>query len=98
MSDFSISAMTMSSMASENQAASFENSVDIASSTIMSGINQEGADSQENAVAGAEVASRTTEFFGNGTDLGSTGTDIDVAQAISSTLLEGTGTITDKVV
>lgn len=97
MSDFSISASTMSSLASENQAAGAESVKDI-TSTVVSGVNKEGSDSQEQAVAGAEVASRTTEFFGSGTDLGSTGTDIDISQAINSTLMSGQGAITDKVV
>lgn len=97
MSDISISTMTQSAMVLENQAAGAESSSDT-TSTIISGINQEGIDSQEQAIAGAEVASRTTEFFGSGTDLGSTGTDIDVAQAINTSLLDGGGSITNKVV
>ena len=84
-------------MASDNQAAGAE-SVKDTISTVISGVNQEGADSQEQAVAGAEVASRTTEFFGSGADLSSTGTDIDVSQAINSTLMSGQGSIADKVV
>lgn len=97
MSDLSISTMTQSSMALENQASGAE-SVKDTTSTIVSGFNQEGLDSMDQAVAGAEVASKSTEFFGTGTDLGSTGTDYDVAQAISTSLADGNGSITDKVV
>jgi len=86
----------MSSMALDNQASGAE-SIRDTTSTMASGFNQEGLDSQEQAVAGAEVASRTTEFFGSGSDLSSTGTDIDVAQAISTTLSDGQGSITDKI-
>jgi len=96
MSDISISANSMSSMALDNQASGAE-SIRDTTSTMASGFNQEGLDSQEQAVAGAEVASRTTEFFGSGSDLSSTGTDIDVAQAISTTLSDGQGSITDKI-
>ena len=95
MSDISISTDTMSSMALESQISGAES---INTNTIMSGANQHGLDSLEQTVAGAEVASRTTEFFGSGTDLSSTGTDIDVAQAINTSLMDGTGSITDKIV
>lgn len=97
MSDISISAMTMSSMALENQMSGAE-SIKDTSSTVISGVNEQGADPNDMAVAGAEVASRGSEFFGNGTDLSSTGTDIDTAQAINTSLHQGNGTIADKVV
>jgi len=97
MSDISISTMTVQSMALGNQLAGPE-SIKETTSEVASGANKGGMDSLEQAVAGAEVASRTTEFFGSGTDLGSTGTDLDIQQAISSTITEGMGTITDKIV
>lgn len=93
MSDYSISAMSVSSIAFENQASGAESVPDF-TSTLGSGLNEGGADTMEQIVAGSEVASKTTEFYGNGTDLSSTGTDVDIAQAINSTL----GMITDKVV
>jgi len=97
MSDLSISNMTMSSMALDSQLSGVE-SISDSSSTIASGANEGGLDSMEQTVAGAEVASKTTEFFGSGTDLSSTGTDIDVAQAISTSIMDGTGSITDKII
>jgi hypothetical protein len=97
MSDISISASTPQSMALDNQLAGPE-SIKDTTSEIASGLNPNGIDSQERTVAGAEVASKTTEFFGAGPDLGSTGTDIDVQQAISSTLAAGMGSIADKIV
>ncbi len=98
MSDISISDTTISSMAIENQASGADWLQETASSTVLSGISPDGPDSQEQAVAGLEVASRTSEFFGSGTDFSSTGTDIDVAQAINTTLLSGQGSITNKIV
>lgn len=96
-SDLTISTMTLSAMAMDNQASGAESMINT-ETAVMSGINEGGIDSMEHAVAGGEVASRTTEFFGNSTDLSSTGTDIDVAQAINTTIMDGNGSITDKVV
>jgi len=84
-------------MALDNQLAGPE-SIKETTSEVASGANQGGLDSMEQAVAGAEVASRTTEFFGNGTDFSSTGTDIDIQQAISASITDGMGTIADKVI
>lgn len=100
MSNISISVDSMAAMASDMQASSATISSQTAmeaSSQVMSGENKGGADGLELVVAGAEVASKSTEFFGTGPDLSSTGTDIDVAQAINTTLIDGQGTITDKV-
>lgn len=100
MSNISISVDTMAAMASDMQATSATISSETAmeaSHQVMSGENKGGSDGLELVVAGAEVASKNTEFFGSGTDLSSTGTDIDVAQAINTTLIDGQGTITDKV-
>lgn len=100
MSNISISVDSMAAMASDMQASSATISSQTAmeaSSQVMSGENKGGADGLELVVAGAEVASKSTEFFGAGPDLSSTGTDIDVAQAINTTLIDGQGTITDKV-
>jgi hypothetical protein len=50
------------------------------------------------AVAGAEVASRTEDFFGAGTDFSSTGTDYDVQQTVHQAVFDtGLGSITDKI-
>ncbi len=98
MSDISISADTMQSMAFDNQLSGPE-SIKDTTSEIASGVNQgSGMDSMEQTVAGAEVASRTTDFLGAGPDFSSTGTDIDVQHAISSTMADGMGSITDKVI
>lgn len=96
MSDISISTDTVQSIAMDNILSGPE-SVAEESSIIASGINPRGMDSMEQAVAGLEVASRTEEFFGAGTDFSSTGTDTDIQQAISSTLDTGVGSITDKI-
>ncbi|CCH47660.1 hypothetical protein [Pseudodesulfovibrio piezophilus] len=96
MSEIGITTSSMSSMALENQAAGAE-SIQESSSTVISGLNKEGSDSHDRAMAGAEVVSRSTEFFGAGTHLGSTGTEIDTAQAINSTLIDGGGSITNRI-
>ncbi|WP_319544025.1 hypothetical protein [uncultured Pseudodesulfovibrio sp.] len=96
MSDLSISTDTIQSIAMDKMLSGPE-SVGEQSSIIASGINERGIDSMEQAVAGLEVASRTEEFFGSGTDFSSTGTDIDIQQAVSSTLDTGMGTIADKI-
>jgi len=97
MSDITISNTTLSSMALDNQLAAPE-SVKDTTNEIASGMNEGGLDTLEQTVAGAEVASKTSEFFGSGTDFSSTGTDIDVQQAISATIADGMGTIADKIV
>lgn len=97
MSDISISADTMQSMAYENLLAGPE-SVKDSTSEILSGANQNGMDATEQTVAGAQVASKTTEFFGASADLSSTGTDIDIQHAVSASLANGMGSIADKVV
>ena len=100
MPNISISSDSMAAMASDAQASSASMSSLTAkdeTSQIMSGENKGGVDSLELAVAGGETASRTTEYFGSGTDFSSTGTDVDIAQAINTTLIDGQGSITDKV-
>ncbi len=52
----------------------------------------------EQTIIGAEVASRTSDYLGSGPDFTSTGTDVDVQQAINSTLMSGTGSIANKIV
>ena len=97
MSDITISNMTMEAMAFDSQLAGPE-SIKDTTSEIASGINRDGMDTLEMNVAGAEVASKTTEFFGIGPDLSSTGTDFSTQSVISSTLASGMGTIADKLV
>ena len=98
MSDISISVDTVQSMAFDSQMAGPE-SIKDTTSEVASGANQgTGMDSMEQTIAGAEVASKTTEFFGNGADLSSTGTDINIQQAISSTMADGMGSIADKII
>jgi len=96
MSDISISTDTIQSIAMDNLLSGPE-SVGEDSSIIASGMNKGGIDSMEQAVAGLEVASRTEEFFGSGTDFSSTGTDVDIQQAVSSTLDTGIGSIADEI-
>ncbi|WP_285904942.1 hypothetical protein [Pseudodesulfovibrio pelocollis] len=67
-------------------------------STVLSAANRIGPDTGEQAVAGAEVASRTSDFFGSGTDLGSTGTDYDTAQAVNNTIMSGRGAVADLTI
>ena len=96
MSDISISADTVQTMAMDNLFSAPE-SLTGSNNEISSGLNTRGIDSMEQAVAGVEVASRTEEFFGSGTDFSSTGTDIDIQQAVVSTADTGIGSITDKI-
>ncbi|BCS87111.1 hypothetical protein [Pseudodesulfovibrio sediminis] len=96
MSDISISTNTIQSMAMENQISGPEFIPD-QTSEISSGMNSKGLDSMEQAVTGAEVASKTEDFIGAGTDFGSTGTDIDIQQAVNSTLSTGIGSIADTI-
>ena len=97
MSDISISSMTMSSMAYDNQMQGAE-TVKETSRESMSGINMAGIDSSnEQAVVGLEVASRTNEYIGASPDFSSTGTEFDFVQAANS-MQDGNGTIADKVV
>jgi len=96
MSDISISTDTIQSISMDNLLSGPE-SVGEDSSIIASGMNKGGIDSMEQAVAGLEVASRTEEFFGSGTDFSSTGTDVDIQQAVSSTLDTGIGSIADEI-
>ncbi|QGY41316.1 hypothetical protein GM415_14665 [Pseudodesulfovibrio cashew] len=96
MSDISISASSPLSMALESVATGAEMTAD-ESGTVMSGVSPNGLDTQEQTVVGAETVDKTTEYIGAGTDFSSTGTDIDVAQAISQTLAEGMGNIADKI-
>lgn len=95
MSDFSISAMSMASKAVDNQMAGVEASSD-SYSTVMSGSSNLHSESEQ-AIVGTEVSSRTEDYIGAGPDFSSTGTDIDVQQAISTTLESGFGSIADVI-
>jgi len=97
MSDISISANSPLSMALENLASGNEVVADKAE-TAISGRNLDGADSQEQTIAGTEVASRTQDYLASGPDWSSTGSDIEFARAIDTTLDSGIGSIADKVV
>ena len=96
MSSLSISTDTIQSIAMDNMLSGPE-SISEQTSLIASGINERGADSMEQAVAGLEVASRTEEFFGSGTDFSSTGTDVDTKQTVNAMLSTGIGSITDEI-
>jgi hypothetical protein len=96
MSGMTISTQSISAL-TENLMRGAE-SVKDTTSTVLSAVNRGGPDSMEQAVAGAEVASRTSEFFGSGTDLGSTGTDIDTMQAVNNTVMSGKGNVADLIV
>ena len=96
MSDISISNDTIQSMGLDSQLPGGE-SLDNASSEISSGMNEGGGDTLEMTVAGTEVRSRTEEFFGSGTDFSSTGTDVDIQQAVSATLESTIGSIADEI-
>jgi len=96
MSDISISADTIQSISLDNQFAGAE-SINDRSTEIGSGMNEGGLDAMEQTVVGAQVVSRTEEYFGAGTDLTSTGTDIDIQKAVSAALQTSVGSITDKI-
>ncbi|WP_147821481.1 hypothetical protein [Salidesulfovibrio onnuriiensis] len=99
MSDISISNQSIQSMMTNAQASSFE---DGSASAVLDArtINKPETRSfelEKNELAG-QVVSRTQDFFGNGTDLSSTGTDNQIQRAITSALQEtGIGTIADKI-
>lgn len=98
MSDISISMDTVQSISMDNQLLGPESLNDY-SDEIGSGINPTGGmDNREQTVAGLEVASRTEDYLGTGTDFSSTGTDYGVQQAIHQAAAEtGLGSITDKI-
>lgn len=96
MSDISISYDTVQTMAMDNLSSAPE-SLNDSSSEISSGLNTRGVDSSEQVVAGLEVASRTEDYLGTGTDFGSTGTDPDIRQVANAAADTGIGMITDKV-
>ena len=96
MSDISISTDTVQTMAMDNMYSAPE-SVNDSNSEISSGLDTRNIGSREQAVAGTEVASRTDDFLGVGTDFGSTGTDVDIQQAVGSVADTGIGSITDKI-
>lgn len=97
MPELSISTDTVQTMAMDSLFSAPESVRDV-SNMIGSGENSHAADQREMAVAGAEVASRTEEFFGAGTDFSSTGTDPDIQQAAHQVAAEtGIGSITDRI-
>ncbi len=96
MSDISMSADTMSSIATESLASGAE-FVSETSNTIASGASDEGSNDMVQAVIGAEVVSPTDDYIGTGTDFSSTGTDVNIQNAIQTTLMSGMGSIADKI-
>ncbi|WP_319466800.1 hypothetical protein [uncultured Pseudodesulfovibrio sp.] len=96
MSDISMASMSIASAGINDQLAGMESVKDTVS-TVMSGLNENGADAMEQTIIGAEVASRTSDYIGSGPDFTSTGTDVDVQQAINSTLMSGIGSIANKI-
>lgn len=95
MPDFSISAMSMASKAVDNQMASIEGAGETVS-TVMSGSSDQNKESEQ-TIIGTEVSSRTQDYIGAGTDFSSTGTDVNVQQAVNTTLESGFGSITDVI-
>ncbi|WP_272699823.1 hypothetical protein [Desulfovibrio sp. Fe33] len=98
MSDISISTETVQSAAWDNQSQGPESIRDY-HDEIASGMDaSEATHNREQAVAGLEVASRTEDYLGTGPDFSSTGTDIDIQQAVHAAAADtGIGTITDKI-
>jgi hypothetical protein len=98
MSDISISADTIQSISMDNQLLGPESISDY-HDEIGSGVNTVGGmDSREQTVAGTEVASRTEDYLGTGTDFSSTGTDVDIQQTLHQVAADtGIGSITDKI-
>lgn len=99
MSDMTVSNQSIRSMAIDNQARSIESgSAGIGSDArLLNTPELKSPESERTDVAG-QVASRTDDFFGNGTDLSSTGTDNDIQRGIVTALQEtGIGTIADEV-
>jgi hypothetical protein len=96
MSDISISTDTIQSMSLDSQLTGVE-SLNDTSSEIGSGVNEGGVDTMEMAVVGTEVRSKTEEYSGSGPDFSSTGTDMDVRQAMSSIIDSAIGSIADEI-
>jgi hypothetical protein len=96
MSDISISNDTIQSMSLDSQLTGVESLQDT-SSEVSSGMNEGGVDTMEMAVVGTEVRSKTDEYSGSGPDFSSTGTDMDVKQAMSSILESALGGIADEI-
>lgn len=96
MSDISISNDTVQAIALDNQLSGTE-IMSGKANEIQTGLNSGGMDTIEQAVAGNEVSSRTEEYFGAGTDVSSTGTDVDIQTAVHNVLDAGIGSITDKI-
>jgi hypothetical protein len=98
MSDISISADTIQSISMDNQLLGPE-SINDYGDEIASGVNTSGGrDIHEQTVAGLDVASRTEDYLGTGTDFSSTGTDIDIQQTLHQVAADtGIGTIADKI-
>jgi len=96
MADISISNDTIQSMSLDSQLTGVESLQDT-SSEISSGVNEGGVDTMEMAVVGTEVRSKTEEYLGNGTDFSSTGTDMDIRQAMSSIIDSAMGSIADEI-
>lgn len=97
MSDISISNDTIQSMGLDSQLSGIESLSDT-NSEVSSGVNEGGADTMEQAVAGTEIRSKTEEYFGGGTDFSSTGTDMDIKHAMSAVIDSSMGSITDEIV
>lgn len=97
MSDISISADTVQAMSMDNQLFGPE-SIRDNTDEVISGVTAGGLDHREQTVAGLEVASRTEDYLGTGTDFSSTGTDIDIQQTVHQAAADtGIGTIADKI-
>lgn len=97
MSDISISNSSISAIAFDSQTAGAE-SVKQNSHTVASGVDSSTPDPMESTVVGTEAVSRSQDYLGAGPDMSSTGTNENVQHAVSSAIMNGTGSIADKIV
>lgn len=97
MSDISISNQTIASIAQDAQLSGGE-SVKESSHTLISNADRTESHTMEQAIVGPDTVSKTQDYSGAGPDYSSTGTDMDFQLAVNSAIMNGTGTIADKIV
>lgn len=99
MSDISVSNQNIRSIALDDQARSVESgTAGIAlDARTLNRPEFKPLEESQSDIAG-QVASRTRDYLGSGTDLSSAGTDNNIQQAVNAALQEtGVGTIADEI-
>lgn len=97
MSDLSISSNSIAAVAMNSQASGAE-SISESSHTVASSVENSMPNPMETTVVGTEAVSKTQDYIGAGPDMSSTGTNENIQHAVSSAIMNGTGSIADKIV